>query len=190
MVWSAAPSETTVSCSSRILMAAGMAGPLNVSSDLPPSERTRNVDRCRRSRSSSVSNRQSSCSRRPSRGVAPSARILSRASSALSKRSLISRSRATDSQLLLADREELFLAAAHHQQERRPARCDLAERPPGLLRRADGLTVDARDDVATGDAGAERRAALLDVGNEDALGIRRRAQAARGFSIERAQRDP
>ena len=68
------------------------AGPLKVSRLLPPSERTRSVDRWRRSRSSSVSNRQSSCRRRPSRGVAPSARIFARASSALSKRSLISRS--------------------------------------------------------------------------------------------------
>ena len=82
----------TVSSSSRTFMRPGCTGPLNVSRLLPFSMRTRSTHRRRRNSSSSVSSSESSCSRRPSRGVAPQATMAARASSAESNRSLISRS--------------------------------------------------------------------------------------------------
>src|SRR5215470_1402169 len=87
------PSPTIVSISSRILISAGCTGPLNVSRLLPPSIRTRRADRQRWRSSLHVSRRQSSWSRRPWVGVAPVARTAARAASALSNRSLTSRSR-------------------------------------------------------------------------------------------------
>src|SRR5215471_17856421 len=98
------PSPTTVSISSRTFTVAGCTGPLKVNTLRPPSCRTRRADRRRRRSSLVVSSRQSSCRRRPCRGVAPMERTAARAASALSNGSLTSCSSVADMTVYLTMR--------------------------------------------------------------------------------------
>src|SRR5581483_2008546 len=88
-VW---PSLTIVSSSSRRRISDGWIGPLKVIVLFPDSMRTRSTDPWRRSDSSSLSSSASAWRRRQRSGVAPAAITAARAVSALSNRSLISRS--------------------------------------------------------------------------------------------------